>query len=100
MRDTTWCRGFHVGMCGALRWWCGLCSSAFRETRVAFVGVVGSVRETGNAFVGVVGVARETGVAFAGVNGPVLGLWGRALVSGQVLWSGVIVLCPSGWVMR
>ena len=21
-------------------------------------------------------------------------------VSGQVLWSGVIVLCPSGWVMR
>ena len=23
----------------------------------------------------------ETGVAFAGVNGPVLGLWGRALVS-------------------
>ena len=20
--------------------------------------------------------------------------------SGQVLWSGVIVLCPSGWVMR
>ena len=62
-------------------WWCGLCSSAFRETRVAFVGVVGSVRETGIAFAGVVGVARETGVAFAGVNGPVLGLWGRALVS-------------------
>ena len=21
-------------------------------------------------------------------------------ISGQVLWSGVIVLCPSGWVMR
>ena len=21
-------------------------------------------------------------------------------VKGQVLWSGVIVLCPSGWVMR
>jgi len=20
--------------------------------------------------------------------------------TGQVLWSGVIVLCPSGWVMR
>ena len=20
--------------------------------------------------------------------------------AGQVLWSGVIVLCPSGWVMR
>lgn len=22
------------------------------------------------------------------------------LLVGQVLWSGVIVLCPSGWVMR
>ena len=22
------------------------------------------------------------------------------IVVGQVLWSGVIVLCPSGWVMR
>ena len=48
-------------------WWCGLCSSAFRETGVAFAGVVG--------------VGCETGVAFAGVDGPVLGLWGRALVS-------------------
>ena len=24
----------------------------------------------------------------------------REDVQGQVLWSGVIVLCPSGWVMR
>ena len=24
----------------------------------------------------------------------------RTLWIGQVLWSGVIVLCPSGWVMR
>ena len=23
-----------------------------------------------------------------------------ARTNGQVLWSGVIVLCPSGWVMR
>ena len=43
-----------------------MCSSTFRETRVAFAGVVG--------------VARETGVAFAGVDGPVLSGWGRALV--------------------
>ena len=44
-----------------------MCSSAFRETGIAFAGVVG--------------VGCETGVAFAGVNGPVLGLWGRALAS-------------------
>ena len=25
---------------------------------------------------------------------------GRYRCRGQVLWSGVIVLCPSGWVMR
>ena len=24
----------------------------------------------------------------------------RVGAAGQVLWSGVIVLCPSGWVMR
>ena len=48
--------------------WCVLCSSAVRETGVAFAGVVG--------------VGGETGVAFAGVNGPVLGGWSRALVSG------------------
>ena len=53
-----------------------------------------AVDETGVAFAGVVGAAHETGIAFAGVNGPVLGGWG------QVLWSGVIVLCPSEWVMR
>ena len=51
---------------GALRWWCGLCSLAVRETGIAFVGVVGA--------------ARETGIAFAGVNGPVLGGWSRAMV--------------------
>lgn len=44
-----------------------MCSSAFCETGIAFAGVVG--------------VGCETGVAFVGVNGPVLGLWGRALVS-------------------
>ena len=27
-------------------------------------------------------------------------LRGQAFSLGQVLWSGVIVLCPSGWVMR
>ena len=27
-------------------------------------------------------------------------LVGGAICAGQVLWSGVIVLCPSGWVMR
>ena len=43
-----------------------MCSSAFSETHVAFVGLVG--------------VGCETGIAFAGVNGPVLGLCGRALV--------------------
>ena len=48
--------------------WCVLCSSAVRETGVAFAGLVG--------------VGGETGVAFAGVNGPVLGGWSRALVSG------------------
>ena len=26
--------------------------------------------------------------------------WGKTPEKGQVLWSGVIVLCPSGWVMR
>ena len=41
-----------------------------------------AVRETGVAFAGLVGVGGETGVAFAGVNGPVLGGWSRALVSG------------------
>ena len=80
---------------GALRWWCGLCSLAVRETGVAFAGVVGAGGETGVAFAGVagaggetrvafagvVGAGGETGVAFAGVNGPVLGGWGRALVS-------------------
>ena len=76
-----WCRGFHARLCGAVRWCCRLCSSVVRETRVAFVGVVGAARETGIAFAGVVGAARETGVAFAGVVGPVLGLCGRALVS-------------------
>ena len=54
-----------------MRWcvlrWCVLCSSAVRETGVAFAGLVG--------------VGGETGVAFAGVNGPVLGGWSRALVS-------------------
>ena len=49
-----------------MRWWCGLCSSAVRETGVAFVGVVGA--------------GGETGVAFAGVNGFVLGVSRRALV--------------------
>ena len=48
-----WRRGFHAGMCGASHWCRGLCSSAF----------------------------RETGIAFAGVNGPVLSGWGRALAS-------------------
>ncbi len=52
---------------GALRWWCGLCSLAVRETGIAFAGMVGA--------------GGETRVAFAGVNGPVLGGWGRALVS-------------------
>ena len=50
-----------------MRWWCGLCSSAVRETGVAFVGVAGA--------------ARETDIAFVGVNGLVLGGWSRALVS-------------------
>lgn len=75
-----WCRGFQAGLGGALRWCCRLCSSAFRETRVAFVGVVG--------------VARETGVAFAGVDGPVLSGWGRALVlrvSSVGLWGRALV---------
>ena len=47
--------------------WCGLCSSAVRETGVAFAVLVG--------------VGGETAIAFAGVNGPVLGGWSRALVS-------------------
>ena len=43
-------------------------------------------------------VAASLVIAGAGFAGgmkaaPVFGL-------GQVLWSGVIVLCPSGWVMR
>ena len=54
-----------------MRWcvlrWCVLCSSAVRETGVAFAGLVG--------------VGGETAIAFAGVNGPVLGGWSRALVS-------------------
>ena len=61
--------------------WCVLCSSAVRETGVAFAGMVGMGGETGVAFAGLVGVGGETGVAFAGVNGPVLGGWSRALVS-------------------
>ena len=51
---------------GALRWWCGLCSLAVRETGIAFAGMVGA--------------GGETRVAFAGVNGPVLGGWSRAMV--------------------
>ena len=58
-----------------------MCSSAVRETGVAFAGMVGMGGETGVAFAGLVGVGGETGVAFAGVNGPVLGGWSRALVS-------------------
>ena len=61
--------------------WCVLCSSAVRETGVAFAGMVGMGGETGVAFAGLVGVGGETGVAFAGVNGPVLGGWSRAVVS-------------------
>ena len=34
-----------------------------------------------------------------GVRRALLGV-ARTLRLGQVLWSGVIVLCPSGWVMR
>ena len=87
---------------GALRWWCGLCSLAVRETGVAFAGVGGVGGETGIAFAGLVGAARETGIAFAGVNGPVLGGWSRAMVlwvscasvSRRVLASGVAFF---GW---
>ena len=42
---------------------------------------------------GVFGCVVETGGTTVGVN---LSL----CETGQVLWSGVIVLCPSGWVMR
>ena len=107
-----WCRGFHAGLCWAL-WWCyQLCLSAVDETGVAFAGVVGAVRETGVAFAGVVGAAHETGVAFAGVNGPLLGGWGRALVSrvssacvgrrALVLWVScrAVLLEPSRSVSR
>ena len=66
-----------------MRWWCGLCSSAVRETGVAFVGVAGA--------------ARETDIAFAGVNGLILGGWSRALV----LWvssAGVSRCALVSWV--
>ena len=93
---------------GALRWWCGLCSLAVRETGVAFAGLVGAARETGIAFAGMAGAGGETGVAFAGmvgaggetrvafagVNGPVLGGWSRAMVlwvSCRAVWGRVVV---------
>ena len=33
-------------------------------------------------------------------NSPITQEEHRDRLFGQVLWSGVIVLCPSGWVMR
>ena len=47
---------------------------------------------------------RHTGAPVFEIEGDPGSIRGRVAVmrdrAGQVLWSGVIVLCPSGWVMR
>ena len=65
------------------------------------VGQVGRLSETPVAFARLYPCGSETTIAFAGEKRVFLAHFPRTEVTpGQVLWSGVIVLCPSGWVMR
>ena len=57
------------------------------ETTNTFARHTARPLETSNTFAGHAARPLETDNTFAGSKG-------------QVLWSGVIVLCPSGWVMR
>ena len=83
---------------------CGVGVGRLGETGGAFVGCVGGLVVTGGAFVGgfwakmrcfVSSVVSAVSCGFGCALAVVL-----AVSCGQVLWSGVIVLCPSGWVMR
>ena len=59
-------------------------SGALHSRLLSLTGGAGNSRETVITFAGACSVSGET----------------DDTIAGRVLWSGVIVLCPSGWVMR
>ena len=68
----------------------------------AFYGVLGEFFRGNSSGEALVGELFRGGAAGAVVLGELFRgrVAGGVVLGGQVLWSGVIVLCPSGWVMR